>query len=50
LGELLYTKTDQEDIFTITLNKERVEQVRNEFPFWKDADHFLINSDEADEE
>lgn len=49
LGEVVYQKTDEEDIFTITLNKERVDEVRSEFPFWKDADHFIINSGEPDE-
>jgi len=44
LGEVLYHKADVEDIFTITLNKEHLERVRNKFPFWKDADDFLINN------
>ncbi|MEJ7769804.1 MAG: nitrilase family protein [Chitinophagaceae bacterium] len=49
LGEILYQQTDQEDVFTITLHKDRVDEVRNEFPFWKDADHFIINVDETEE-
>lgn len=42
LGEVLYHKEATEDIFTITLEKETLEQVRTKFPFWKDADHFKI--------
>jgi omega-amidase len=42
LGEILYHKKDEEDIFTITLNKEHVQSVREKFPFWKDADEFKI--------
>ena len=42
LGEVLYHMADDEDIFTITLEKEHVEQVRTKFPFWKDADDFKI--------
>jgi predicted amidohydrolase len=42
LGTTLYHKKDEEDIFTITLEKEPLEQVRAKFPFWKDADNFKI--------
>jgi len=42
LGEILYNKKDEEDIFTVTLNKQHLEEVRNRFPFWKDADKFSI--------
>jgi predicted amidohydrolase len=43
LGEILYHKKDEEDIFTIGLNKEHLEEVRKRFPFWKDADNFNID-------
>lgn len=43
LGEVLYHKADEEDIFTITLLKERLEEVRAKFPFWKDGDSFTIH-------
>ncbi len=43
LGEVLYHMADEEDIFTITLQKEWLEEVRTKFPFWKDGDDFLIN-------
>lgn len=42
LGNALYHKTDGEDIHTITLQKEPLEEIRQKFPFWKDADHFKI--------
>lgn len=42
LGEILYHKQDEEDIFTITLKKEMLEEVRTKFPFWKDADAFNL--------
>jgi omega-amidase len=46
LGEILYQKTNEEDIFTITLQKEKVDEVRKNFPFWKDADNFRIINEE----
>lgn len=42
LGEILYHTSDKEDVFTITLDKEKAETVRSKFPFWKDADAFMI--------
>jgi omega-amidase len=43
LGQVLYHQADEEDVFTITLQKEDVDKVRSQFPFWKDADGFTIN-------
>jgi predicted amidohydrolase len=43
LGEILYQKENEEDIFTYTLQKEKLDEVRKKFPFWKDADSFNIN-------
>ncbi|MDQ2719239.1 MAG: amidohydrolase [Bacteroidota bacterium] len=43
LGEIIYQKNKEEDIFTYTLQKEKIEETRNHFPFWKDADSFIIN-------
>jgi len=43
LGQVLYHKSDDEDVCTITLQKEDVDKVRIQFPFWKDADDFIIN-------
>ena len=42
LGEILYHKANEEDVFTYTLQKEKLNEVREKFPFWKDADPFFI--------
>ncbi len=42
LGAILYHTAEQEDVHTITLQKEPLQQIREKFPFWKDADHFKI--------
>jgi len=42
MGEVLYTKAHDEDVFTITLHKEKLEEVRTKLPFWKDGDNFMI--------
>ncbi len=42
LGKTLYEKSYDEDIFTITLLKEKIDEIRKQFPFWKDAEHFMI--------
>lgn len=44
LGEIIRALPENEDILTLTLNKEITETTRKQFPFWKDADHFLIQS------
>ncbi|RYY59858.1 MAG: amidohydrolase, partial [Chitinophagaceae bacterium] len=41
LGEVLYHKAHEEDLFTITLDKKHLEAVREKLPFWKDADPFM---------
>ncbi len=43
LGQVLYHMADQEDVSTISLQKEKLEEVREKFPFWKDADSFTIH-------
>jgi omega-amidase len=43
LGEILYNKKDEEDIFTCTFQKEKLIEVREKFPFLNDADSFNIN-------
>jgi omega-amidase len=49
LGEVLYIKKDEEDIFTITLDKDYLNSVREKFPFWRDADHFqILNNDDEE--
>ena len=42
MGSVLYTKVHEEDIFTITLQKESLDETRNKLPFLKDADRFII--------
>jgi predicted amidohydrolase len=42
LGEIVYHKEKEEDVFTITLNKDELQQVRKQFQFWRDADDFQI--------
>ncbi len=42
LGEILYQKEKDEDVFTIELSKEHMKEVREKFQFWRDADGFEI--------
>ncbi len=42
LGSALYHNAAGEDIHTIVLQKEPLQQIRDKFPFWKDADDFNI--------
>jgi predicted amidohydrolase len=44
-GEILYHKNDEEDVFTVTLDRSHLEKTREKFPFWKDADQFKILND-----
>ena len=43
-GAVLYHKADDEDTFTITLEKENLIEIRNKLPFLKDGDNFSINN------
>lgn len=45
LGKIVYQKAEEEDVFTITLQKENIDQVRSIFPFWEDADKFIITNE-----
>lgn len=42
LGEILYHKAHEEDTFTLTLDKEHLREIREKFPFGRDADSFEI--------
>ncbi|HEX4850846.1 MAG TPA: nitrilase-related carbon-nitrogen hydrolase, partial [Puia sp.] len=42
LGEILHLSGNAEEIFTYHLKKDKIGEVRSHFPFWRDADHFLI--------
>mgnify|MGYP003327580019 FL=1 len=43
LGEVFYHMSDTEDIFTISLRNEDLNEKRNHFPFLKDGDYFKID-------
>jgi hypothetical protein len=42
MGEILYTKSNDENIHTTSLQKEKLDEIRNKLPFLKDADKFFI--------
>ena len=42
LGEVLSHAHKEESVFTCTLQREKLEEVRTRLPFWKDADQFRI--------
>jgi omega-amidase len=42
MGEITYQQAHEEAVFTCTLHKKNLDEVRTKFPFWKDADHFFI--------
>ncbi|WP_276479500.1 amidohydrolase [Paraflavitalea pollutisoli] len=44
MGEVLYTKAHEEDIHTLTLQKEKLNEIRTKLPFLEDADNFIIQS------
>lgn len=49
LGNILFSKENEEVVHSIELTKESLNDTRSKFPFWKDADHFHILQDEADD-
>ncbi|RYY19201.1 MAG: nitrilase family protein [Chitinophagaceae bacterium] len=44
LGEILYTKSHEEDSFSIQLDKTNLNELRAKLPFLNDADDFLIQT------
>ena len=42
LGEIIYHKKDSEDVFTVILEKSQLQNIREQFPFWRDSDGFTI--------
>ena len=42
LGEPIKILGEEEDIFSHTLDRDNLEQIRLKFPFWRDADEFFI--------
>ncbi len=43
MGEIVYHKADEEDVFTFTIYKEKIKYIRTKLPFLKDADEFRID-------
>lgn len=48
LGNILFSKQQEEVIHSFVLTKDSLNQTRNKFPFWKDADQFNILQDNPD--
>ncbi len=42
LGNTIYSKTNEEDVATLTLHKQDLIDIRNKFPFLNDRDDFTI--------
>ncbi|QQL51134.1 amidohydrolase [Mucilaginibacter ginkgonis] len=42
LGNVVYYKRDEEDLYTFTISLDEVEKTRQSLPFLKDADHFTL--------
>jgi predicted amidohydrolase len=43
LGEIMYHASSDESVQTIVLEKTKLDQIRERFPFWSDADAFFIS-------
>jgi omega-amidase len=44
MGEVLYSKAHDEEIFTLEIDKNTLSGIRNKLPFLDDADEFLIQA------
>lgn len=42
MGHPIYQKAHEEDIVTITIQRDELDEVRKKFPFYKDSDPFMI--------
>jgi predicted amidohydrolase len=42
MGEIMHQSTAKEDSFTCMLDKEKLKEIRERLPFWKDRDKFRI--------
>ncbi len=42
IEEALFTSDHEEQVFSVTLTKEMLEDMRSKLPFWKDGDNFMI--------
>ena len=43
LGEVQYTNSHIEEVFTVTLSKYDLDKIRTQLPFLEDKDNFSIN-------
>ncbi len=43
VGEIIYSKESEEDVFAFQLQKSHLDEIRSKFPFWKDRDGFSIS-------
>ncbi|MFM8586996.1 MAG: amidohydrolase [Bacteroidota bacterium] len=43
LGETMYHASSDESVQTVVLEKTKLDQIRERFPFWSDADAFFIS-------
>jgi predicted amidohydrolase len=48
LGNILYAKSSETFVHTITLDKKTLTDIREKFPFWKDADPFQLLQNSSD--
>jgi predicted amidohydrolase len=44
MGHIIYTKAHEEDVVTVTLEKQALNEIRSGLPFLDDADDFLIQT------
>ncbi|HEY0434561.1 MAG TPA: amidohydrolase [Chitinophagaceae bacterium] len=47
-GEVLHAAGDETEVFTVPFERSRLTYVREKFPFWKDADGFLLTTKKRD--
>ncbi|MFM2338854.1 MAG: hypothetical protein RL115_2047 [Bacteroidota bacterium] len=45
LGEIMYQQSDVEDVHTMQFNKATLNSIRTQYPFWKDADSFILTNE-----
>ena len=42
LGKILYHRVDEEEVFSLQLDKNHLKETREKFQFWRDADDFEV--------
>ena len=43
VGEIIYSKSYEEAVFTTALKMEKLNEIRRQFPFLNDGDNFSIH-------